>query len=116
MRILAHLLSLLVPRRPSTTDLVLENLALRHQLTVYQRLVKRPVSVMPAEPSGTPKPEQRPAPQTRHTPLVCLGVDSMEETGSHHLDDLDTLGRATPPGGSGRPGAQGVSSGPQYWH
>ena len=38
MDLLAHL----VFRRPNTTDLVLENLALRQQLAVLQRSVKRP--------------------------------------------------------------------------
>jgi len=42
MKILKKLFPLLLCRRPDVTDLVLENLALRQQLAVLQRSVKRP--------------------------------------------------------------------------
>jgi len=42
MKILKKLFPLLLCRRPDVTDLVLENLALRQQLAVLQRSLKRP--------------------------------------------------------------------------
>ena len=42
MKILKNLLPFLLSRRAEVTDLVLENLALRQQLAVLQRSVRRP--------------------------------------------------------------------------